>query len=483
MPVYSVSRTNQFTTTAAIQTAANQNFMFYDGFPSRSYGTLFNISATTSICPATNLAYNYTNPNSLVSASVWYPYSFSMAICGGQPQGEATNRPGYAFLKLWTSAGSFLMGHTAATPTLSQQNAGIISLTISTNNIPVLATTQLVNNSRSAITITGSTNYIIGFTNTTQVTDWTILARRSAQTSQSIYQDTSTGNASSAISTATISQTTSSMMGFITYNNAPVQPTSFTMTNTAAGVSYSCQGDEVNSLASGTTIGAVTTVLILYSTTSGSGYSTVAPTTFTRTLVSGTTYSYTGTLTTTLTAGVLYYFKIATRNDAALAYNANGAGAPSAEASAVFGTPPQLFFVRKPSNLAWSNVAVGVRNAGNTGWTHTPVYKRDPTNTFWITGATQTSQVTDMQSGGGSPLPSPVDATTSGTAYGGLPPYTIVWARVSGATCTVSYTGNPTSVATWTPTSSSTTTTVVRMTITDQTGQTASATTTIGWFI
>jgi hypothetical protein len=480
MPVYSVSRTNQYTTTAAIQSNVNQNFMFYDGFPSRSYGTLFNVAATTSVCPATNLAYNYTNPNSLVSASVWYPYSFSMAICGGNPDSQGS-RPGYAFLKLWTSAGSFLMGYNVSTPTLSQQT-GVISFTISTNGIPVLATTQVINNSRNAITITGSTNYILGFTNTTQVTDWTILARKSAQTSQSIYQDTSTGNASSAISTATISQTTSSMMGFITYNNAPVQPTSFTVTNTATGISYSCQGDEVNSLASGTTIGAVTTVKILYSTTSGSGYSTIAPTTFTRTLVSGTTYSYTGTLTTTLTSGSLYYFKIASVNDAALAYNANGGGAPSAEASAVFGAPPQLFYIRRPGNAAWSNVAVGARNAGNTGWTHTPVYKRDPTNTFWIAGATQTSQVV-ATGGAGSPLPSPVDATTTGTAYGGLPPYTISWARVSGATCTVSFSGNPTSTATWTPTSSSTTTTVVRMSITDQTGQTASATANISWLI
>jgi len=485
MPSYSISRTNQYSAVTSIQSAANQSNSFYTGSSSISYGTLFN-ATPTGICPATNLMYNYTTPDTPTSSNSWYPYSLNIAVCGGQPQGQAA-RAGYAYLKLWDSNGAYLMGNVVTTPTLTQQSAGTISDPISTNNIPVLATTQIINNARAVISTNVSNNYIAGYTTSTTATQWIIGARRVGQTggNNRIYLDTTVGSSSSAISANTY-YTSNSMLGFVSYSVAPVQPTSFSVTTTSNGISYTCQADESTSLVSAsiTTNGAVSSLFIFYSTTSGSGFSKVAPTSFVRTFSGiGVIYTYTGTLTTTLTVGQTYYFKVALINDACVAFNANAAGAISAEFGPVVFGYPVLFQIRNITNTGWSNVAVGIRDPTNSSWSHASVYKRDPTNTFWITGATQTSQVASMVSGSGSPLPSPITATTSGTAYGGFPPYTIVWARVSGPGVTVSYSGSPTSTATWSPTSSSTLTTIVQMTATDSIGQVASARTNVFWVI
>ena len=484
MPVYSISRTSQYTTEATLETVANQNGMSYNGFPSQSIG--FTFTATpTGICPTTNLLYNYTNVDAPVTSNVWYPYAVRMDVCGGNPDAQG-QRPGYAWIKLWSSTGTFLMGYTATTPTLTSAGAASISFTPSTNGVAVQSTEQLINNSRNTLAITTTTTYIAGFTNSTNTLQWSIIARTTGQTGQSGYVDTSTGSQTSNFTIGAVTWATTSIMGYITYNNAPVQPTNFTVTTTSEGISFTCRGDEVRSLSSGTTVGAVSSAFIFYTNLATLTTTKVAPTTFSRTLNAGTVYNYAGTLTSGPTLGVEYAFAIATINDVCIATNANSASARSTPVTAVFGLKPQLFFTRNVANNAWSNAAVGIRDATDSTWSHTAVYKRNTANTGWIFGATETTGAINMQSGTGA-LGDGGDAIVRGTAAGGLPPYTISWTYVNGNTSTAvllrSASGNPTSTANWYTNSTSGSNSVVRMTVQDSTGQTASATTTITWVI
>jgi hypothetical protein len=332
MPLYSITRTTQYTTTSQLQTFSNQDSVRFDANDARGYASSF-VATLTTICPTANRLWNYSTPATPVASYVWYPYSMSMACCGGgvySPEfsGAVTYRPGYAYFKLYNSAGSFLMGSTSTVLSVRSPNNVII-----VNSDPVtgwyldntvLATTQVFNSSRNTLTITANTTYLAGPTNpTTSTSFWTIFAKATGQTGQTVYYDT-TVTPTGSISLATVLNTSQAVLGFITYNNAPTQPTSVVFSNTVDGITVTCRSNEANSISSGS-IGSVSRVSFFYSTAAAGTYTYFgSDTSITRTLVSGTTYQYTASISggVTLTQGNYYYFKVALMNDVCIQYQA-----------------------------------------------------------------------------------------------------------------------------------------------------------------
>jgi hypothetical protein len=120
-----------------------------------------------------------------------------------------------------------------------------------------------------------------------------------------------------------------------------------------------------------TTLGAVSRTLFFYSETLTGIYNALQfDTSITRTLVSGTTYEYTASITggTTLQKGKSYYFKIASSNDVCIQYaTENGltyvAGAQSTPVLAQYGTGG---FVKVYTSSGWINAPIYIYTSA--GW-------------------------------------------------------------------------------------------------------------------
>jgi hypothetical protein len=207
-----------------------------------------------------------------------------------------------------------------------------------------------------------------------------------------VYYDTSSAY-NGGMSLATISHATNSLMGFITYNAAPIKPTNFVVTTTVDGIEITCEGNEVQSTSSGTN-GNITQVMFFYSTTEFGTYEVLGTdTTIIRTLVSGTTYSYTAQMNNTISSVLLeigrsYYFKVATINDLCIQYQAELAGRVIAgqQSDTVLAQYGKLQFikVRNVTNTAWQAGTINYRNISNTAWTAGVAKERDLTNDHWL---------------------------------------------------------------------------------------------------
>ncbi len=379
MPVYSISRASQYTTDAALETKGNQDGITFNGLDAQGYASNFVVNLLT-VCPLANRTWNYNVPATPTAASVWYPYSITLTVSGGNPLGNG-QRPGIAYLNLYSSTGGYLMG---SFTTNGLQTAGATSITLTTGP-PVQATTFTFTDSRNTITLTTtSTTFLAGFVApTTSTSFWNIFARTTNQTGQNVYYDNSIVY-NGTFSTATVNNATQSMMGFITYNAGPVKPTNLVITQTTNGISITCRGNEAQSLSSGTTIGAVSQVTFFYSTTLGGTYAVLGTdTSITRTLISGTTYQYTAEITGTLNLGEIYYFKVATKNDVSIQYQVDNAGsvAASEQSDAVEALYGNLIHTRSVTNV-WGSSTVQVRGGGS--WNSATIKKRNDTNTEWI---------------------------------------------------------------------------------------------------
>ena len=387
MPVYSVSRTSPlYTTVAELETKTNQDGFSWDANPLNGNHSFFVVTRTT-VCPDANRTWDYAVAASPTPAYVWYPYSITLTVAGGNPNGLG-ERPGIAYLKLYNSAGAYLMG---SYTTNGLETSGATAIFVTTGP-SVQATTFTIVNSRNTLTLTAaSTTFGTGFAAPSAGAHWNIFARTTGQTGQNVYISafSSTVNAGTGnISGASISFATQSLMGFITYNACPPQPTNLVITTTATGISITCRSNEAQSLVSAS-VGEVVYVRFFYSTTVGGTYNYLgADTTITRTLISGTTYQYTATFSGgALTQGKRYYFKVATMNDLCIAYEAENAGSiPASEQStavlAQYGRA-NIVSVRNPTDTAWTKIDVKVRNAANSAWTNAEVAVRDATNTDW----------------------------------------------------------------------------------------------------
>jgi hypothetical protein len=316
MPVYSISRSNQYTTIAGLQSKSAQDGITWNGFDAQGYASNFVVNLTT-VCPTANRTWNYfadaTNPS---AASVWYPYSISLAVSGGNPNGNGA-RPGIAYLNLYSSTGNYLMGSFAVN---DLEYAGATSIT-TTGGPSVAATTFTFTNSRITLTVNANTTYLAGFVSpTTQTAFWNIFARTVNQSGQNVYYATGlTYNDPFTIITPP-NKSVESMMGFINYNAAPVKPTNLVITTTVTGIQITCRCNETHSLSSADPlVGNVSRILFLFSEDDETYKVLTTDTSITRTLVSGTTYQYaanaSGTYSNIITIGKKYYFKVAAIND------------------------------------------------------------------------------------------------------------------------------------------------------------------------
>lgn len=455
MPVYSLTRTTQYTTVGDIETLANQEGYTYDGVDGNSYHTSVIVNYLT-VCPTANRTWNYFTPSAPSAAHVWYPYNLTMACSGGNPGGLGA-RSGYAYFKMYTSTGTFIMSSSVgvpASPLVTASSIPAFNALSAGGNIPntaVQATAFPFTNSRNTRTLTANTPYLFGFTNVyTSTSFFTIFARKTspAQTGQLIYVN----NAELATSSVTTGSTVNagiaqSMLGFIGYNAAPVQPINLTITTTSTGISITCQGDELNSLSSGTTVGAVSRLLLFYSLTSGGTYNVATTiTTITRTLVSGTTYRYTAQATGigALTLGESYFFKVASINDVCIQYDTEAAnrisgGQQSIAVQQTYGNA-NFIKVRNSTNTAWENASISVRTLidSTLTWSGATIKKRSSTNT-WLNNSVSGSIIAlDGPSPGTSYIVEAQLIGDTATAY--------LWSRVSGAA--VSFTSTTAKIVT-----------------------------------
>ena len=102
MPVYSISRTSQYTTVTALETKTNQDGFSWNGFDADGYASNFVVNLLT-VCPTANRTWDYAVPATPTANSVWYPYSITLTVSGGNPNGNGA-RPGFAYLNLYTSS-------------------------------------------------------------------------------------------------------------------------------------------------------------------------------------------------------------------------------------------------------------------------------------------------------------------------------------------------------------------------------------------
>jgi hypothetical protein len=385
MPNYSISRNNQYTTVTSLETKANQDEFSWNGFDLDGYCSNFIVNYTT-VCPTANRLWNYSNAASPVSSFVWYPYSITLTVSGGEPYSGAGDRVGIAYLKLYDTLGSYLMG---SYTTNSLANGGQIW-----NGAAVQATTFTFSNSRNTITINANTTYYAGFAApTTSTAFWNIFARKKGQAGQDVYTHffSSTANAGTGnLPSLTRTHISQSLMGFITYNACPPKPTNLVITTTNTGISITCQSNESQSIATGS-VGAVVYVRFFYLDSLTGIYNYLGTdTSITRTLISGTTYQYQATFEggTTLTQGRKYFFKVATMNDVCIKYQSEQVGSlPASEQStaveAQYGSS-NILNIRNSANSSWVKTDFKVRNLLNNNWSNTSVAIRDATNSFWV---------------------------------------------------------------------------------------------------
>lgn len=395
MPNYSLTRTNKYTSVVDLELLSHQTTNGnprFDGYPEDAYCSSFK-ATLSEICPLTNKLWDYKTPSTPVSHYVWYPYSMTLACSGGGvyyngptgfPQTNYQYRAGYAYFKLYTSSGTYLMGSTAYALT----NASGDVIDQYWNQVAKIeSTTHELNNSRNTLTIIDNTEYCAGVVNPSSGTFWTIFPRI-VQSGQNVYEAgsvTMTGN----MSVSTILDNDSCQLGYITYNNAPIAPTIVSFVTTTTGIRVTCRGDESDSLSSGS-IGAVSRVMFFYSTTSGGTYNYLGvDTSITRTLVSGTTYQYVAEVSggTTLQQGHSYYFKVATVNDVCIQYNSENSGSRAGSALSATQSSPSQYgtsgFVKVYNGTTWNAAPVYVYN-GTTWVANSSAISKSDGSGGWI---------------------------------------------------------------------------------------------------
>lgn len=444
MPAYSLTRlsTQQYETVAQLEVKANQDSYRFSGNDGDSYYSNFTATLTT-VCPTVNRTWNYFGGGT-VAAYVWYPYSLVLACSGGDAGAGSGDLPGYAYFKLYNSAGSFLMGSSPGVPATplvpassipaynSLANGGAIGAGAAVQATGFIFNTSSNSNySRYTLTMTASTTYLAGFTNVYTSTVFnSICARVTGATGQNFYQDPAE-LATSAVQVTTPLYSTSCLMGYINYSCAPVKPVtaSLNFITTPFGIQVEYTGDEVNSMTtnsasvvSTTTIGIVTRIMFFFSETLAGPYNYLATRpNITRTLVSSTSanpsnpaptgqtqiitsaiFKYVGDISgnylNTITIGKKYYFKVASVNDCCIQYQAEAsttriaAGEQSEPVLVQYGHQ-QFIKIRNATNTDWvyptdtttqQPTLTYIRNANNNGWINGEVNIRNANNDGWI---------------------------------------------------------------------------------------------------
>ena len=164
-------------------------------------------------------------------------------------------------------------------------------------------------------------------------------------------------------------------MGHVTYYTIPPAPVVTSITSITNGL-------KINFSVSETYSATTTGCKVYYGTTS-------SPTTLISGTFGGSSGSYTYTITSGLTQGQTYYFKVCALNAVTTSDNAAHSGydtrsLDSNVKSGTYGTGYHFVKVRNSTNTGWDNAVVNIRNSTNTGWQVASINMRDSTNTTWL---------------------------------------------------------------------------------------------------
>jgi hypothetical protein len=334
------------------------NSFFFNGFDNYAAGTRQN----TPVIPSTLQGQSTVGARNILMAS-----SLALRLAGGTftPAGGTTStRPWIGCFRVWNSTAPTSTGASAASLSASAQT-----------NIPAYSGTTVpqTNLDITNVILSGNVTYLFGFNNALTGTSIWAGAERVTSAGQSIYQDTLTTPPNSA---PFVLDTTSganpgvltagaSLMGYVTYFTIPPAPVISSITKLTNGVRINFDGDESNS--------GPTTGCIAYSSIDGITYTKVPTGVF---AISGSAYTF--TITSGLTLGLDYYFKITATNDVTDLDNTNNTtyNTRSLYSNIISQQFGNAYFVKVRTAGAWANAAINSRTVAGTWITEKTIKKQ-----------------------------------------------------------------------------------------------------------
>jgi hypothetical protein len=335
---------------------------FWNGYPGYAAAT---IQQTPTI--ATSLR----GQSTVGDRNICLVTQFSLRLAGGRYADYLTPdnysvRPAVVNYHLWSAGGTSL-----STSSLTTIPANL------NQNLEQGQTLPEVTLNITDVMLAGGTSYYWGFNNagTLPASNMWSANSRSNETNQNIYQQyLSSTPSNDNLTSPSILRSGASLMGHVTYYTIPPAPVVSSVTSITNGL-------KVNFSVSETYSGTTTGCKVYYGTTS-------SPTTLISGTFGGSSGSYTYTITSGLTQGETYYFKVCALNAVTTSDNAAHPGydtrsLDSTVKSGTFGTGYHFVKVRN-SNSGWDNAVVKMRDATNTSWGIASINMRDSTNTTWL---------------------------------------------------------------------------------------------------
>jgi hypothetical protein len=339
------------------------NYGFWNGYPAYAAASLQN---TPTIATA------YRGQSTVGARNICLITQFSLRLAGGRYADYQTPtvysvRPAVVNYHLWSSAGTSLSSSALTTiPANTSKNV---------ENGDTLPEITL---NITDVIVSGGTNHYWGFNNagTLPSSDMWSACSRSNETNQNIYNDyLSSTPSNDNLTNPTILRSAYSLMGHVTYYTIPPAPVITSVTSVTNGV-------KINFTVSETYSSTTTGCKAYYGTTS-------TPTTAITGTFGGSAGSYNYTITSTLTQGQTYYFKVCALNAVTAKDNANNPtyntrSLDSNILTGTFGLGYHFVKIRNPTNTAWDSAVVKIRDPTNTTWTIANVNMRDATDATWL---------------------------------------------------------------------------------------------------
>lgn len=345
--------------------ASTGDFGFWNGYPGYAAATIQNT-------PTISVALRGQSNATTSARHICRITQFSLRLAGGRYADYQTPtvyrvRDAYVNFRLWSSSGTSL-----SASALTNIPANLSKNVENGDTLPAITL------SITAVNVAGNTNHYWGFNNqgTLPVDNMWSANSRSNETGQNIYNDYLTSTPSNDnLTNPTILRSNVSLMGTVTYFTIPPAPVITSVTSQANGVKINFTVSETNS---GTTTGCKA----YYGSTS-------TPTTPITGTFGGSTGSYNYTITSGLTIGETYYFKVCALNAVTTADNVSNPtydtrSLDSNIISGQFGLGYYFVKIRNPPNTGWDNAVVKIRNPNNTGWEIANIEMRDATNSTWL---------------------------------------------------------------------------------------------------
>jgi hypothetical protein len=338
---------------------------FWNGYPAYAAATIQNT-------PTIGTAYRGQSNATTSARHICRITQFSLRLAGGryadyQTPTDYSVRDAYVNYHLWDADGNSL----SASP-LTTIPANLSKNVENGDTLPEITL------SITDVNVAGGTNHYWGFNNqgTLPAANMWSANSRSNEPGQNIYFDTLSGTPSNDnLTNPGTLQTNVSLMGTVTYYTIPPAPVITSVTSQSNGV-------KINFTVSQTNSGTTTGCKAYYGSTS-------SPTTPITGTFGGSAGSYNFTITSTLTLGQTYYFKVCALNAVTTADNTTNPtydtrSLDSNVVSGKFGLGNYFIKVRNIANTAWDNAVVKIRDPTNTSWSIANINMRNADDTLWL---------------------------------------------------------------------------------------------------